>query len=69
MMRNSGWKLPEDEVEFSWEDLVGRVQMHIKKLNFGYKMELSKEGVTYYNALGKIVGPNKIELTTKDGKK
>lgn len=43
--------------------------MHIKKLNWGYKTELSKEGITYYNALGKIVGPNTIELSDKDGKK
>lgn len=41
--------------------------MHIKKLNWGYKTDLSKAGIEYYNALGKIVKPNTIELTKKDG--
>jgi len=32
--------------------------MHIKSLNWGYKTEFSKAGIAYYNALGKITGPN-----------
>jgi hypothetical protein len=37
-------------------------------LNWGYKSELISKGIKYFNMLGKIVGPNKIELTDKDGK-
>lgn len=42
--------------------------MHIKSLNWEYKSDFAKKGVTYYNALGQITGPNTVVLTKKDGK-
>lgn len=42
--------------------------MHIKKLNFGHRSECMKKGIKYYNALGKIIGPNKVQLTDGKGK-
>ena len=40
--------------------------MYIKSLNFGYKNALYKNGVKYYNKLGRIVDANTVEL--KDAK-
>lgn len=36
---NAGWKLNE-KIEHDWSQLVGAVQMHIKKLNFFYRSDL-----------------------------
>lgn len=41
--------------------------MYVKKLNWGHKVELSTEKVTYYNKLAKLTGPNEIELTGANG--
>jgi thioredoxin reductase (NADPH) len=52
----------------SWETLKSSVQDHIKGLNFGYRVSLREQGVTYMNKLGRFVGPNTLEVTDKKGK-
>ncbi len=54
--------------EHNWETLRERVQDYIKSLNFGYRVQLREAGVTYFNKLGKFVGPNTLEVTDNKGK-
>lgn len=42
--------------------MVERVQAHIKKLNWGYKVELAEKDVKYYNCLATLVNKNTIEV-------
>lgn len=51
-----------------WSTMVSNVQDHIRGLNFGYKVALRDEGVTYLNKLGKFVGKNELEVVDKKGR-
>ena len=42
---------------------------HIKGLNFGYRVALREEGITYLNKLAKFVGPHELECTDNKGNK
>jgi thioredoxin reductase (NADPH) len=54
--------------EFNWDTLRSNVQGHISSLNFGYRGQLRKNKVTYYNKFAKFVDTHTIELTDKKGK-
>jgi len=62
-----GW-IGGAEAVHSWEKLRENVQDHIKSLNFGYRVQLREQGVTYLNKLGKFLGPNTLECTDSKGK-
>jgi thioredoxin reductase (NADPH) len=66
---NYGWKRSGSQAPHSWNTLRDNVQDHIKSLNFGYRVQLREQGVTYLNKLGKFVGPNTLEVVDKKGKK
>ena len=51
----------------NWAAMVGNVQDHIHKLNFGYRVDLRTKKVKYLNALGRLTGPNAIACTNKKG--
>lgn len=63
--KTAGWGVDLDTA-FAWDTMVSEVQMYIKSLNFGYRSSLMKKGVTYFNKLGKVTGPNTVQL--KDAK-
>lgn len=68
-----GWQAPTPDtsattLQHSWDTLRDNVQDHIKGINFGYRVELREQGVTYLNKLGKFVGPNTLEVTDAKGK-
>ena len=48
---------PSPTTSFDWASLVGRVQNYIRSLNWGYRVALNNEGVTYINAKGAITAP------------
>ena len=54
--------------EFNWDTLCDNVQGHISSLNFGYRSQLRKNKVTYYNKYAKFIDQHTIELTDKKGK-
>ena len=54
--------------DFNWDTLRDNVQSHIASLNFGYRTQLRKNKVTYYNKFAKFVDEHTIELTDKKGK-
>lgn len=56
-----------NEEPHSWETMVTNVNKHIKVLNWGYKTEMIKAGVTYINAYAKFLDPHTLHLD--DGKK
>ena len=64
-----GWKRTGFEPDHNWETLVENVGDHIKSLNFGYRVQLREEGVTYINKLGRFIDAHTIETTDKKGKK
>ena len=45
----SGWS-PDMSQTHNWEKMVKQVQMHIKGLNWGYKSDMIKLKVKYFNA-------------------
>lgn len=53
----------------NWTQMVEKVQIYIKKLNFGYRGALREKKVVYYNKLARMVNNHTIELTDAQGKK
>jgi thioredoxin reductase len=64
-----GWKRSGSEAPHSWQTLMENVGDHIKSLNFGYRVQLREEGVSYVNKLGRLLDAHTIETTDKKGKK
>ena len=60
-MTEQGWTINEAEKP-DWSTLVGNIQGHIKSLNFGYKGDLSKNKVPYFDAFATFVDPHTIKL-------
>lgn len=52
--------LAELHSKFKWNSAIKNIQGHIKSLNFGYKTNLSKEGIDYFNALAALKNKNTI---------
>jgi len=60
-----GWDVGETTHE--WEKMVTAIQEYIQSLNWGYKVALQKDDVTYFNALASFVDPHTLSLN--DGKR
>ncbi|XP_019400317.1 PREDICTED: thioredoxin reductase 1, cytoplasmic isoform X2 [Crocodylus porosus] len=65
--RKFGWQFTE-EVKHSWETMTEAVQNYIGSLNWGYRVALRDNKVTYENAYGEFVGPHTIKATNAKGK-
>lgn len=63
--RAFGWKLQSDGID--WNKMVQGIQDHIGGLNFGYRVSLRDNKVTYINAKGKFTGPHTITATSRNG--
>ncbi|XP_053113417.1 thioredoxin reductase 1, cytoplasmic isoform X2 [Hemicordylus capensis] len=61
-----GWQLDE-KVNHSWDTMTEAVQNYIGSLNWGYRVSLRENNVTYENAYGEFVGPHKIKATNNKG--
>jgi len=57
----SGWA-PDLKAEHDWNKMVGNVQMHIKGLNWGYKADLMKMKVKYFNKYATFENEHTIKL-------
>ena len=55
----AGWSLPEN-VGHSWEKMKTNVSKYIKKLNWGYKMQLMDSKVQYFNYYASFIDPHTI---------
>lgn len=54
--------------QHNWQTMVGNVQMHIKGLNWGYKSDMIKLKVKYYNSYAEFVDPHTIKMDNGKGK-
>ena len=50
-----GWQIDTELIKHSWVTMKNNIQIHIKKLNFGYKGQLRTVGVDYLNKLGRLL--------------
>lgn len=62
--KSMGWEVKEGAWH-SWEKMAQAVQAYIKMLNWEYRRGLRSTGVTFYNALAHLVGPNTVEYHLK----
>nr|XP_020660084.1 thioredoxin reductase 1, cytoplasmic [Pogona vitticeps] len=62
-----GWQLDETAIKHSWESMTEAVQNYIGSLNWGYRVSLRENGVTYENAYGEFVGPHRIKTRNNKG--
>jgi hypothetical protein len=60
-----GWKLSSDGHD--WEKLVAGVQDYIGSLNWGYRVALRDNNVTYLNAKGMFLDAHTLQCTKKNG--
>ncbi|KAH8850853.1 Thioredoxin reductase 1, cytoplasmic [Schistosoma japonicum] len=68
-----GWSLDKSKsnvFSFShdWSTMVEGVQSHIGSLNWGYKVSLRDNAVTYLNARGMLLSPHEVQITEKNKK-
>jgi len=61
-----GWKLSSDGHD--WETMVTGIQEYIGSLNWGYRVALRDNNVTYLNAKGVFVDAHTLQCTKKNGK-
>jgi thioredoxin reductase (NADPH) len=62
-----GWDIDKKQT-FQWEKLVKAVQQHIKSLNWGYKADLMKLKVKYFNSYATFIDEHTIQLDNGKGK-
>ncbi|XP_078075792.1 thioredoxin reductase 1, cytoplasmic-like [Mustelus asterias] len=65
--RKFGWTFDE-KVSHDWTTMKDAINNYIGSLNWGYRVALRDNGVTYENAHGEFIGPHKIKATNKKGK-
>lgn len=63
---NFGWQFNE-KVNHNWGTMTQAVQNYIGSLNWGYRVALRENGVTYENAYGEFVEPHKIKTRNNKG--
>jgi pyruvate/2-oxoglutarate dehydrogenase complex dihydrolipoamide dehydrogenase (E3) component len=54
--------------EHNWGEMISNVQNHIKGLNWGYKSEMIKAKVKYFNAYAEFVDAHTIKTDNGKGK-
>ena len=62
----TGWALPPQKTH-NWQRMVKNVQEHIQGLNWGYKLSLVDNHVTYFNNYASFVDPHTVKLTNAQG--
>ncbi|VDP56578.1 unnamed protein product [Schistosoma mattheei] len=55
-------------ISHNWSTMVEGVQSHIGSLNWGYKVALRDNQVTYLNAKGMLISPHEVQITDKNQK-
>ncbi|KAK9400015.1 thioredoxin reductase 1 cytoplasmic [Crotalus adamanteus] len=62
-----GWQLGDKPIKHTWSSLTEAVQNYIGSLNWGYRVSLRENKVTYENAYGEFIGPHTIKTTNNKG--
>jgi len=63
-----GWDIDGKSIKHDWETLANAVQMHVRSLNWGYKVQLAGKSIQYINGYGKFLDKNKVTVTNRRGK-
>ena len=58
----AGWELPETKAH-NWQKMVLKVQAYVKKLNWGYKVQLLENKITYHNCLARFADSHTIVVS------
>ena len=66
--REYGWEAPE-ELDHDWSKLQAGISDYIGGLNWGYRVKLREEGITYKNAMGRLLDAHTVETTDKKDRK
>ncbi|XP_037659356.1 thioredoxin reductase 3 isoform X2 [Choloepus didactylus] len=59
--RKFGWDYSQ-QVKHNWETMTEAIQNYIGSLNWGYRLSLRENSVTYVNSYGEFVEPHKIKV-------
>lgn len=62
----SGWI--HDKPKHDWEKMILNINNHIRSINFGYKADMRKRGIKFYEKYASFVDPHTVQLTDKKGK-
>ncbi|XP_065583835.1 thioredoxin reductase 1, cytoplasmic-like [Artemia franciscana] len=62
-----GWNTP-DKVKHDWNKMVEKIQVHIKSLNWGYRVQLRDKKVDYINAYASFLDPHTLKTVDKRNK-
>ena len=62
-----GWDLPSQVPSLNWNDLVANIQGHIKSINWGFKVALATDSVTYFHDLAAFEDSHTLRLTSENG--
>lgn len=65
--KSYGWNI-DGKITHDWDTLRSAVIGHIKSLNWGHRVQLKQKNVDYYNAKGRFLSKNEVEITHKSGK-
>lgn len=67
-MEQQGWPVDHNQKP-NWTKMVDSVQKHIKSLNWGYKTDIIKLKIKYFNAYASFVDAHTIQLEDAKGVK
>ena len=62
-----GWNMGE-KPKHDWSKMITNINNHIRSINFGYKSDLRKRGIKFYEKFATFVDPHTVQLTNKKGK-
>ena len=66
-MKLQGWNI-NDEEKPNWTTMVENIQKHIKSLNWGYKTDVIKLKIKYFNAYATFVNDHAVEIDVRGTK-
>lgn len=64
----TGWTFSE-KPKHDWGKMITNINNYIRSINFGYKTDMRKRGIKFYEKFATFVDPHTIELTDKKGAK
>lgn len=53
--------------DLNWQEMLSRVNGHIRQLNFGYQSSLLQKEIGYFRARASLLDPHTIKLEKPTG--
>lgn len=63
----TGWTMPE-KPKHNWTKMITNINNYIRSINFGYKADMRKRGIKFYEKYASFVDPHTVELEDAKGK-